>query len=439
MASLAPPITPAKTGDLVVPISQIVDLLKSKLAQADIDALLSALLAGTGPLQVRSGDLITADLINWVLAQLSDLQGRVAFLEGSLGKSGDVVITGLDPADGNVKVGGTLKVMGRNFQYSQGLTRAYVDGFQAGFQSGTTDQLLVLTVPTQLTNVPAAGRPGILTVSNGQSSAQAVLFVNPGMALNGFFEVNEVDSKPSGATPKGGQPFTLVFQLVSHVNLDTDVQLSATVTGPANAGDWQPIRLLNEDETVIQNGTLSLKQGASAKVLVRIDPIPAGTPDGVAFSLVPQVTAGTISQNKPVGLTTGVAYVAPDPGILVNFASGEIRPAVGGKGSTSASLIQVAVGSSARLVFNAQFDKPASYPLNLTAPSGWKTQLDQTANPVVVAAGDIQPGGMGTKLVSFFLWPDTSPAASGQLTVQLTRPGATTGRSLSIPVQLQTT
>ncbi|HUL60577.1 MAG TPA: hypothetical protein VLU43_14955, partial [Anaeromyxobacteraceae bacterium] len=194
MASLAPPITVAKSGDIVVPISQIVDLLKSKLAQADIDALLSALLSGTGPQQVRPGDLITSDLVNWILAQLADLQARVAFLEGSIGQSGDVVITGLIPVDGNVKVGDTLQVQGKNFQYSQGLVRVFVDRFAVGgFMTGTTDELLIFPVPTQINDVPATGRPAILTVSNNQSSKQAVLFLRPAMTLAGYFELNEVD------------------------------------------------------------------------------------------------------------------------------------------------------------------------------------------------------------------------------------------------------
>ncbi len=441
MPSLTPPITTAKSGDIVVPISQIVDLLKSKLSQSDIDTLLSALLAGTGPQQVRPGDLITSDLINWVLAQISDLETRVAFLEGSVGKDGDVVIISLDPAGGNVKPGDTLKVNGKNFQFTQGLCRVFIDKYQVGFQPGSTDQQLILTVPQQITDIPASGRPALLTVSNNQSSAQAILFLRPAIALIGFFDLNEMDSKPSGATPKGGQPFTMVFQVASHVSLDTDVQVSAVVSGPSNAGDWKPIRILNPDETEIPNGTISLKQGASATVLVRIDPIPSGVPDGVAFSLDVQVAAGSITQKRSVSLTTSVAYVAPDPGILVNFASGQI---VIGTGSVSGSLIQVATGGSAKLVFRAQFDKADSYPLNIGAPSGWKTSFDlttNTANPFVVKDSDMPSGGgMASLLVSFFLYPDTGATSSGQLTLQLTRPGGKTGRSITpIPVQLSTT
>src|SRR4051812_24356800 len=78
------PIVNATPGNVMVPLSAIIDQLKDKLSSSQIDALLFAILSGRKT-EVRPGDLITADFMNGILARLDAIEVRLAALEG--GKS----------------------------------------------------------------------------------------------------------------------------------------------------------------------------------------------------------------------------------------------------------------------------------------------------------------------------------------------------------------
>ncbi len=71
--------TVANPGNIVVPLSQIIDQLQGKLSSSDIDKLLFDIISKRKD-QVRPGDLITADLINQILADLQDLNAQIASL-----------------------------------------------------------------------------------------------------------------------------------------------------------------------------------------------------------------------------------------------------------------------------------------------------------------------------------------------------------------------
>jgi len=78
--------TVANPGSIVVPLSEIIDQLQGKLSSSDIDALLFAIISKQKQ-QVLPGDLITADLMNQVLADLQDLNVQVAKLAGGTGST----------------------------------------------------------------------------------------------------------------------------------------------------------------------------------------------------------------------------------------------------------------------------------------------------------------------------------------------------------------
>lgn len=70
-------------GNIVIPLSTILDQLKGKLSSSEIDALLSAILSQKKT-EVRPGDLITVELMNQILNDLANLNQRVAQLEGGV-------------------------------------------------------------------------------------------------------------------------------------------------------------------------------------------------------------------------------------------------------------------------------------------------------------------------------------------------------------------
>jgi len=74
-------ITNLSAGNIVVPLSSIIDQLRGKLTSAEIDNLLAALIAQRKS-QVLPGDLITADLMNQILQDIQDLNTQIAQLVG---------------------------------------------------------------------------------------------------------------------------------------------------------------------------------------------------------------------------------------------------------------------------------------------------------------------------------------------------------------------
>lgn len=71
-------------GNIVVPLSAVLDQLRGKLTSVEVDALLAAVV-GRRQAQVGPGDLITADLVNQILLDLQNLNLRVAALSGGAG------------------------------------------------------------------------------------------------------------------------------------------------------------------------------------------------------------------------------------------------------------------------------------------------------------------------------------------------------------------
>src|ERR1044072_1046901 len=67
-------ITSANPGNIVVPLSAIIDQLQGKMSSADITALLFAIVAKKKN-EVRPGDLITAELINQIATDLKNVKG----------------------------------------------------------------------------------------------------------------------------------------------------------------------------------------------------------------------------------------------------------------------------------------------------------------------------------------------------------------------------
>ena len=73
--------TRISSGDLVVPLSTIVDHLQDRLSNAEIEQLLFGIISQRTS-EVRPGDLITADLMNQILGDIEALNVRVASLQG---------------------------------------------------------------------------------------------------------------------------------------------------------------------------------------------------------------------------------------------------------------------------------------------------------------------------------------------------------------------
>jgi hypothetical protein len=76
--------TVVNPGNIVVPLSAILDQLRGRLSSVELDALLAAIVARRKA-EVHPGDLITAELMNQILQDLATLNEQVAALTGGTG------------------------------------------------------------------------------------------------------------------------------------------------------------------------------------------------------------------------------------------------------------------------------------------------------------------------------------------------------------------
>src|SRR5688572_30561361 len=135
------------TGDLVISVSEIFDRLQTKVDPNTLEQLLRDILSGRRE-QVRPGELITAELINQILAQLESLEARVTKLEGDIvGPSPTIAIPEIRPA-GPYTVSQSIQVLGRNFGVSTGAVRASVGNVPVtALDTSSTDELLMFRIP----------------------------------------------------------------------------------------------------------------------------------------------------------------------------------------------------------------------------------------------------------------------------------------------------
>lgn len=382
---------------------------------------------------VQPGDLITSDQMNRILAALNDLDGRVTALQGSAVVGDAVVITDMIPPSGIIKVGDELTLIGRNFGFSTGAQRVYIDDTRVdAYQPGSSDSQLVFDIPLTITNVPQAGRSAVLTVSNASSTTQRTLLLQSAAVLTGAADVIFQNVNP--ATIAAAAPVTFTFTLRSRANLDAVYAVSATVNVAANQAAWQSnVQIQNADSSPMQSNQISVPAGQTKTLLVSINPVPPGT-NGVAFSLTVNAAAGTVNGTSgPVAQTVGSPADIPDPTLTLGFSSGTAPG-----GSINSSQVSIPAAGSAKVSLNATFTLVGSY--NLTGPlSGGATNwtvvalASSTPNPFPIAQGDLGQGGTAAKTLDFVVTRGAG-ATSGQITFTVQRSGATQSRKFTMTV-----
>jgi hypothetical protein len=377
---------------------------------------------------VLSGDPITADQMNRILQAISSLDNRVTALEASAISGSAVVITDLIPPSGVVKVGDTLTVIGRNFGFSIGSERVYIDDLRVdAFNQGSSDTQLVFDIPLSITNVPQQGRSAILTVSNASSSAQRMLTLQSALTLTGA-----VDAIWQGVTPANivaGQPLTFSFLLRSRANLDATYAVNPSVPGlPAFQNNLQ---VLDNNSNPIPSGQIQVPAGQSTPFFVRIGPIPPNT-NNTQFALVVNAIAGNVTGSSgAIVQTVGQSADTPDTTISLNFSSAQVQPATAG--AVSATNIQLAAGGSAKISLNATFSMAASYLITaslIAGASGWQAGplASTTPSPYLIVQADLaNPQGIASKTLDFTVVRQNG-AASGMVVFQVQRQGATQTR-----------
>jgi hypothetical protein len=250
----------ASPSDIVVPFSEIADRLRASVSPDILDQILRDIIARRRR-EVRPGELITADFMNLILAQLESLETRVTALEAGAGGGATTslppVITEVRPSE--VQIRHQVEVLGRNFPSSPAEGSADVGGAPVNRFISASPSRLVFEIPPTITPLP---KDVNVTVRNGLLSASSRIRVIPERVIpEGAMMIS--DKTPELDTIVEGGLVTFVFELDSQTTIPEDYRLEVRytdATGRASVADWS------------RSTNLSLLTGRPVPSPIRIEP-----------------------------------------------------------------------------------------------------------------------------------------------------------------------
>ena len=263
-------ITTANAGNMVVPLSAIINQLQGKLSATDLNALLLAIV-GQKRNEVRPGDLITADLVNQILSNISDLEFRVAQLEAGIGAGVNQVVIFRPLPGEQFRVGQDMIIEGKNLGVLDGSSTIRINNTTVTiYRPGGMTRLTVNIPPI---TVGVNGQSVLLTVDNGRSSAERQIHLLPVSDLAGHVDLSWMDADP--LTPQTSSSLTLQFRAKSRASLDATYLITPVISRVPNAEDWnrQLAVLLDKDGEEISSRQIPVTSGRS-NIYVKIKSIP---------------------------------------------------------------------------------------------------------------------------------------------------------------------
>lgn len=209
------PVTTVSSGEVVVPMSSILDALEGVLTEAERQVLFTQLI-NLRPAGVAPGDLITAELFNDMASDINELMVRVAALEG--GTIGAPIITEITPL--GQKAGQMVTIIGQNLDRDR-LDQIQFDNVNVAIGTvtdGTSTRMLV-PVPA-VPSIGATGRFVEVSVSNAAGVGRFPYFLAP--ATSEVLTSNYIPTYVSG------------FPLNVPVAANADVVLNFNIVGSAS-------------------------------------------------------------------------------------------------------------------------------------------------------------------------------------------------------------
>jgi len=391
---------------------------------------------------VLRGDLITADLMNKILSELESLGSRVTVLETATAPS-KVVITGLIPASGPLRIRQELRVLGQNFGFIGGTGRVLIDDvLVTALKPGSSDQLLIFDIP-DVPNVPLTGRSAVLTVANQNTTDQRTITLLPAQPLQGAIDVIWLNVTPTTLTPNN--PATFRFRLKSRTNLDATYTINPVITVATNAQDWQNrLQVLDNAQNVLPSRTISLAAGQEMIFHVRINPVPANT-NGVPFTLTANAIAEGVTGNSgPTFVTVGTAVEQPDTSVSLAFEAAQFDPVGLGVfvSDPTEDIIQLKANGAAEITLLAEFTAIGTYePSVVLVPgtTGWNAipHPQKTPQNYQVSEAQLQnPQGKHDEAPAFIITPQAGASATGEVEFRIRNQSAGTRRTLRMRLAL---
>ena len=229
-------ITVANPGNMVVPLSAIIDQLEGKLSAADLNALLLAIVTKQKT-TVSAGDLITADLMNAILKDIDDLNQRVLTLEAAHPPGGEDVLI-IEPSPSTIlRIGDPLIIKGQGL-LSDSLVTIEDQPLGGAFGSPDNRTLTFHAIPPIdiQGGLPSGGKSVTLAVSNKLGGYSTTFVLKPILLDKPIGSmVIAVSSKPPiGTKFEAGGTYTYKFKITA----DTKPDLWFRVAVGIGAANW---------------------------------------------------------------------------------------------------------------------------------------------------------------------------------------------------------
>ena len=297
-------------GQIVVPMSSLLDALSATMTEQERQALFQELL-DLRPDEVAPGDLITATRFNQMTSDINALMLQVARLESGFGGP---YIERIDPAGGEYATGSKITIVGRNFKPSNADTKVVFGSVEVfDFFPESTDTAIVMPVPVGFAGLPIDLKVHVATAGM-VSNEIAARITAPVIAATGALDVRNISA--ALGTINIGQTYTLQWRIISQINLPRTILLEekvSAVTG-ASEGIWLDAITLSDP------GPFELASGASKDITMTVK-IPPGA-DAASINLLAQTTEGNFTDlGTPVPLKVGQAPAVSDPRAVVSMAA----------------------------------------------------------------------------------------------------------------------
>jgi hypothetical protein len=386
------PTTTISPGDVVVPMSTILDALEGVLTAEEREALFAQLIE-LRPAGVAPGDLITAELFNDMSFRLGDLQeqvidlaARLLALEGGTATLKRPVITSFDPSI--VRTGTQFAVIG------DGLDAAHMQEIRiedtlvpvSRIKAGSTSRRMLLDAPA-IIGLPAAGGPVIMTLTTAAGSGQGTYVQLPGVAAD--IQAN-VAFVPKGLVPDeplvANKDYDVSIQLDIHSSHDETFDLAAAF----DQAGWTVASITPAKITVTSD---SAAAGHSDTVKIKVR---SGAAGAANLSLKVQgETFTSFEQLMVPALKLEIAQAAQLPSEKIKFTNISVAGPHGWDGAAGEIMIHKPSVSSPQAVLTVftQLDLAETFVLSGLAcdpASDWSAVFDGETSFAIGTVGSVK-------------------------------------------------
>ncbi len=360
--------------------------------------------------RVQSGDLVTANLMNQMMAAIESLDTRLNSMTSSV-PSNVLAITQVLPA-GTVRVGDKLQIIGGGFSSTPSLNLVTIGGVPVNVETGSTTSLLLVFVPG-LPGLPGdgTGLPVTLSVSNTKGTVTSSLSVASPDVFQAQLLVSNTAAPPDAQIlPNTSKTYTYQFTVTVFTTKDETFLFTPSV-------DLGWAAVATPASKLVQKTTGFTGTPVTVNVDVTVPSLAAGVKGKLTVTAKSQSNP-SLKNTNAVDITVGSAPIAAQGDFTVAFAN-----AVDGAASIAidGAVELPKVGTLGEIDFQAGFKSTAqpNSKYNVTAtidkPTGWTITL---VNPPILNVGTV---------------PAFAPIA-----VQLTASAAAQPANLVVKATLQT-